>query len=134
MLNHSGESLHIQPGHRYPIELELGSTEETSPIFLVRNEAAQLRASHVILQPDVVKTDWRLGWIPLGGDYPSHALLGRGESLRFRLGPDVQVEQLEVMLEPDGAIEIADFTDNGTYVIAHLYDLSDRSEGMTGRE
>lgn len=109
-------------------------TEETSPCFLVRNEAAQLRASHVILQPDVVKTDWRLGWYPLGGIYPSHFLIGRAESLRFRLGPDVQVEQLDVTLEPDGALEIADFTDNGTYVTVHLYDLAEQSEGMIGRD
>lgn len=105
----TGDFLDIKPDFQHPVELRFGRTAETSPCLLVRgSECPQLRADYILFQPDVVATDPRKGWIPIGGihsrRYPveermDDISIGRQATPQLRLGPDVSRWHAEISLK-----------------------------------
>lgn len=60
-----------------------------------------LNARFVLVQPDVVATEPRRGWIGLGGAHATRLALGRRDSLQFDFGADAPIEpQLLLCAEP----------------------------------
>ncbi len=85
----------------YPVELQFGAAEQTSPCFIVKaDHYPELRAPHIVIQPDVAAKDPSKGWVPLGGDHHDMISLGTETTPSFRLGPDVEDEH--VFIENDG--------------------------------
>jgi hypothetical protein len=82
--------------HDFPVEIRVGQTTETSPLFLDHGwnykelcEAAEVDSggAYVLVQPDVMAADPEQGWIIIpSGEKVS---VGRAETPQFRLGNDV---------------------------------------------
>jgi hypothetical protein len=121
-----GASIVLPARFRGPIELRVGQTGETSPLFLHRGykypelcEAAgfahppTMRRMPVLIQPDVMAEDPDMGW-EVCGDWID---LGRADTPQFRLGPDVSRSKHVQMVWAGDGIEIRGNTKNPTRVI-----------------
>lgn len=108
-----------------PVEIRLGQTTESSPLFLEQAgrhthkdlcDAAGVDPDFalVVIQPDVMAEDPRRGWavIPSGGK----VLIGRAATPQFRLGNDVSRKgHLEIenkKVENDHEVRIANQSRN----------------------
>ena len=101
-----------------PVEIRLGQTTDSSPLFLDQGrayeevcEAAGVDPNFalVVVQPDVMAEDPRRGWaiIPQG----EKVRIGRAVTPQFRLGNDVSRNHLEIennkWEDPDHVVRIA---------------------------
>lgn len=61
------------------LRIELPSTPEI--LVCAGREVPQLGAPYLLVQPEIVAGDWRRGWVPVGGDWPTELYLREQESL-----------------------------------------------------
>jgi hypothetical protein len=101
----NGTAVRVSPHFDGPIEIRVGQTTETSPLFLHHGyefpdllseaEAAPGVYSYVLMQPDVMAEDPERGWLVIT-DWRG---IGRSETPQFRLGPDIS-RKFHIMLGP----------------------------------
>jgi hypothetical protein len=93
------EALALPQGFRTPVEIRIGQTTETSPLFLEAGEdfpelcaaagvdADSMRHARILVQPDVMAENPRTGWAVIGP--ASDFNVGRADTPQFRLGGDI---------------------------------------------
>jgi hypothetical protein len=90
--------------HEFPVEIRVGQTAETSPLFLYdgwnyrelcKAQGIDSEGAYVLVQPDVMADNPQRGWIVI--PYGEKVTIGRAKTPQFRLGNDVaREEHLEI--------------------------------------
>lgn len=67
--------------------LEFFFEDESTPALQIVSalDWRQLHSRYVITQPEILATDVRRGWLPVGGVYPDWVLIGAGRTPQFEL-------------------------------------------------
>lgn len=93
------EALALPQGFQTPVEIRIGQTTETSPLFLEAGEdfrelceaegvdPDEVRYARVLVQPDVMAENPQMGWVVIGPG--SDFNIGRADTPQFRLGGDI---------------------------------------------
>lgn len=120
----SGAGVSISRFFDRPIEIRIGQTTETSPLFLHQGrdfpelcEAAGVEPglAYVLVQPEVMAGNSNAGWQVI----TDWASIGRSETPQFRLGDDIaRREHISVSQSAErGNLEIVGVSKNPTTVI-----------------
>ncbi|MGH7487787.1 MAG: hypothetical protein ACREMY_19625 [bacterium] len=130
-----GTGVSLNPYFDRPIEVRIGQTTETSPLFVHRGEdfpelceaagAEPLRA-YVLVQPDVMAANPNAGWKVIR----EWTHIGRANAPQFRFGGDIARKghiSLGPTKEPDEKFEIVGISKNPTTVIVDRHEHSLRN-------
>ena len=102
------------------IEVHFQDSATTPPLFLTNaKEFPQLGAEYLLSQPDVMRADPRRGWAPIGGRHESTVVVGYYETPQFKLGPEVEGEQVGISLAQDDRLIIDNAGDPVTVRAPH---------------
>jgi hypothetical protein len=102
----SGAGVHFNYGVESPVEIRIGQTTESSPLFvhpgtdfpeLCEMEGREPELAYVLMQPDVFAEDPKLGRMVLH----EWTAIGRSRTPQFRFGPDIS-RKTHIELGPTG--------------------------------
>ncbi len=120
----SGLAVRFEYGPMAPVEIRLGQTAETSPLFLhdghsyrelCEADGVDPGSAYILVQPDVMEENPDLGWLVLD----SWQMVGREDTPQFRLGRDIS-RRGHIALGPvrgEQSFEIVGVSPNPTKVI-----------------
>jgi hypothetical protein len=80
-VSRTGESpsLSVPLSPEVEVLIELPRTPEI--LVYAGREVPQLGAPYLLVQPEIVANDWRQGWVPMGGEWPTELYLREQETL-----------------------------------------------------
>lgn len=118
-----GTAVRITDAFNVPVEIRLGQTTETSPLFLHPGDdfpelceaaGAETATAQVLVQPDVMAENPAMGWMVI----TEWTRVGRSDTPQFRLGRDISRHE-HITLGPNGSgwVEIVGVSKNPTTVI-----------------